>query len=104
MGVLDNGDRMIYTEKMKEAVHTVKPPHDFTIDIVEYDLKPPFLAIRFYESQWLHYNDNERLKCIMYLDAVKTILESHGVMVTLEPVIDVGDVIPNKKKVRGMKR
>jgi len=94
----------LYTPKMREEVHKVKIPHDFVIDIVEYDLKPSFLAIRFYESQWLHYNDSERLKCIMYLDAVKTLLESHGVMVTLEPVIDKGEVIPNRKKVRGIKR
>jgi hypothetical protein len=89
---------------MREAVHQIKAPHDFVIDIVEYDLNPKFLAVRFYESQWLHYNDSERLKCIMYLDTIKTLLESYGVMVTLEPVIDKGDVIPNKKKVRGIKR
>lgn len=93
----------LYTPQMKEALHKIKPPHDFSIDIVEYDLKPPFLAIRFYESQWLHYNDSERLRCIMYLDKVKTLLESYGVMVTLEPVIDDGIVVP-KKKVRGITR
>jgi len=91
----------IYTPKMKEAVRSIKIPHDFVIDIVEYNLDPSFLAIRFYESQWLHFNDAERLKCILYLDTIKTLLESHGVMVTLEPVIDKGDVIPNNKKVRG---
>lgn len=94
----------LYTDKMREDLRKIAVPHDFTIDIVEYNLKPSFLAVRFYESQWLHFNDRERLRCIMYLDAVKNMLESHGVMVTLEPVIDVGDVIPNKKKVRGIKR
>lgn len=93
----------LYTPQMREAVHQIKAPHDFTIDIFEYDLKPSFLAIRFYESQWVHYNDNERLRCIMYLDKIKTLLESYGVMVTLEPVIDDGKVIP-KKKVRGINR
>lgn len=94
----------LYTEKMREELRKIPVPHDFTIDIVEYNLKPSFLAVRFYESQWLHFNDRERLRCIMYLDAVKNMLESYGVMVTLEPVIDVGEVIPNKKKVRGIKR
>ena len=93
----------LYTPQMREAVHQVKPPHDFIIDIFEYDLQPSFLAIRFYESQWVHYNDSERLRCIMYLDKIKTLLESYGVMVTLEPVIDDVKVIP-KKKVRGIKR
>lgn len=95
----------LYTPKMREEMHKVPVPHDFTVDIIEYNLNPSFLAIRFYESQWLHYNDRERLRCIMYLDKIKTLLESYGVMVTLEPIIDQGEVIPNKKKkVRGIKR
>lgn len=80
---------MIYTPQMKEAVHQIPVPKDFSIDIVEYHLDPKFLGIRFYESQWKHYNDSERLKCIMYLDTIKTLLESYGVMVTLEPVSDI---------------
>jgi hypothetical protein len=86
---------VIYTPKMKEAVHAIPIPHDFAIDIVEYHLEPKFLAIRFYESQWMHYNDKERLKCILYLDRIKTLLESYGVMVTLEPV---SDILENKDK------
>lgn len=85
----------IYTPKMREEIRKYKPPHDFVIDIIEYDLNPKFLAIRFYESQWKRYNDAERLKCILYLDTIKTLLESYGVMVTLEPV---SDLLENKDK------
>jgi hypothetical protein len=80
---------MIYTPRMREDVRSVKIPNDFKIDIVEYDLEPKFIAIRFYESQWRHFNENERMKCIMYLDKIKMILEGYGVLVTLEPVSDI---------------
>lgn len=82
---------MLYTPKMKEEVRKHKPPHDFLVDIVEYNLNPKFIAVRFYESQWKRYNDSERLKCILYLDTVKSIIESHGVRVTLEPISDILD-------------
>jgi hypothetical protein len=34
-------------------------------------------------------NEKERLKCIMYLQMVKKIIQSHGIQVTLDPVYDV---------------
>lgn len=82
---------MLYTPKMREEVGRHRPPIDFMIDIVEYDLNPKFIGIRFYESQWKRYSDSERLKCILYLDTVKSIIESHGVRVTLEPISDILD-------------
>ena len=93
---------MIYTNQMRSAIKSIKPPHEFIIDIVEYDMKGhQFLSIRFYESQWEYYNEKERLDCILYLDKIKTILEKFNVRVTLEPVIDNGNNLPTKKKVRG---
>lgn len=93
---------MIYNYQMRQAVQSVKPPHEFIVDIVEYDMKGhQFIAIRFYESQWEYYNETERLHCTLYLDKIKTIIESFGVRVTLEPVIDTGNNLPTKKKVRG---
>lgn len=93
---------MIYTPEIKKAVRSIRAPHEFIIDIVEYDLKGhEFLGIRFYESQWEYYNEKERLACILYLDRVKSMIESFGVRVTLDPVIDTGNNLPTKKKVRG---
>lgn len=80
---------MIYTPKIKQEVHTIPVPSDFVMDVVEYDMYPPYIGLRFYESHWRHMNDAERLKCILYLQRVKKIIESHGIQVTLDPVYDV---------------
>lgn len=89
---------MIYTKQMRNAVHQIKPPNDFIVDVIEYELDPknPFIGLRFYEHQWNHYSDNERLKCIEYIGKIRNILTAFGVRVTLEPVIDTGDSLPEK--------
>lgn len=93
---------MIYTPQMKAAVKSLKAPHEFIVDIVEYDLKGhEFISLRFYESQWEYYSESERLKCILYISKIKKIIEGFGVRVTLEPVIDTGNNLPTKKKIRG---
>jgi len=93
---------MIYTREMQSVVKSIRAPHEFVVDIVEYDMKGhQFIGLRFYESQWEYYNENERLNCVLYLDKVKTIIERFGVRVTLEPVIDTGNNLPTKKKIRG---
>lgn len=80
---------MIYTPKIKQQVHSIPVPSDFVMDVVEYDMHPPYIGLRFYESHWRYFSDNERLKCIMYLQKVRKIIQSHGIQVTLDPVYDV---------------
>jgi hypothetical protein len=80
---------VIYTPNIKRQVQSVKVPSNFVMDIVEYEFKPPYIALRFYESHWRHMSDKERLKCISYMDKVKKIIESYGINVTLDPVYDV---------------
>lgn len=78
----------IYTPAIRAEVHAVRVPLDFVMDVVEYPFHPPFVGLRFYETQWKSYNDAERLKCINYLQRIKNIIEQNGVLVTLEPVSD----------------
>jgi len=80
---------MIYTPKIKSQVRSIPVPSDFVMDIVEYDMKPPYIGLRFYESHWRHMSEKERIKCIMYLQKVKTIIQGYGINVTLDPVYDV---------------
>ncbi len=91
---------MIYTEQVRRAVNSIKPPHEFIVDIVEYNLDPknPFIGLRFYESQWNYFSESERLRCISYLEKLKSILTGYGISATLEPVIDTGETIPEKFK------
>ncbi len=76
----------MYNIKMHNAFKTISVPHDFKLDIVDYDR---FLTLRFYESQWRHYTDKERFKCIQYLSKVKFVLESLGAIVALDPILDL---------------
>jgi hypothetical protein len=76
----------VYTMQMKKAVHSIKPPSNFHMDIVDYK---HFLAIQFYESHWRHMADSERLRCINYMTKVKTTLESFGAQVALDPILDI---------------
>jgi hypothetical protein len=80
---------MIYTPKIKAQVHSIPVPADFVMDVVEYDMRPPYIGLRFYESHWRHMSEKERLKCIMYLQKVRNIIQGHGINVTLDPVYDV---------------
>lgn len=80
---------MIYTPKIKAQVHSIKVPSDFVMDVVEYDMKPPYIGLRFYESHWRHMSEKERLRCIVYLQKVKAIIQGYGINVTLDPVYDV---------------
>lgn len=71
---------------MKKAFNSIPVPKDFNVHIVDYDT---FLTLRFYESQWRHYNEKERFKCAVYLLNVKSALEKLGARVALDPVLDL---------------
>lgn len=79
----------VYTPQMKHEIKALKVPADFVMDIVEYGFYPPYIGLRFYESHWRHMSEKERIRCVIYMQKVKKIIESHGVPVTLDPVYDV---------------
>jgi len=76
----------MYNLNMQKAFRSIPVPHDFNADILDYD---KFITIQFYESQWRHYTDAERFKCIQYLERVKKTLESLGAVVALDPILDL---------------
>lgn len=87
---------MIYTPKIKAQVHSIPIPSDFVMDVVEYDMHPPYIGLRFYESHWRHMTEKERLGCIVYLQKIKKIIQSNGIQVTLDPIYD----FPGGQKLR----
>lgn len=76
----------MYNEVMKRAFKSIPVPKNFNVHIVDYD---SFLTIRFYESQWRHYSEAERFKCVTYMLNVKQALEKLGARVALDPVLDL---------------
>ena len=76
---------MIYTPEVSMAVRSVKLPVDMSVDIVEYD---GYLGIRFYESEWQHISEPERMKMAMYFEAIRKIFKNAGIKSTLDPVYD----------------
>lgn len=76
----------MYTEVMRRAVRSIPAPKDFNMDIVDYD---HFLTVQFYESQWRHFTDKERLRCLLYMETVKKTLEKLGASVALDPILDI---------------
>jgi hypothetical protein len=70
---------------MRKAVRSIPAPKDFNMDIVDYD---HFLTIQFYESQWRHFTEKERLRCLLYMETVKKTLEKLGASVALDPILD----------------
>ena len=76
----------MYNAIMQRAFKSIPVPKDFKAAIVDYDT---FLTIRFYESQWRHYTEAERFKCVTYMLSVKQALEKLGARVALDPVLDL---------------
>lgn len=76
----------MYTKQMQQAFKSIPVPKDFKAHIVDYDT---FLVIRFYESQWRHYSESERLRCVQYMLNVRAALEKLGARVALDPVLDL---------------
>jgi hypothetical protein len=79
----------VYTPQIRSAVQSIKVPVDFVMDVVEYPFTPPYIGLRFYESHWKHLSESEKIKAIEYLQKIKSIIESHGINVTLDPVYDM---------------
>jgi len=80
-----------YTPEMKRLVKSLKVPHDFVMDIVEYDFgkgTEPYYGLRFYESHWRHLSESERMKCIDYMTKVRAVFKAYGYETTLDPVYD----------------
>lgn len=76
---------MIYTPEVSAAIRSIPMPVEMTVDIVDYNT---YLGIRFYESEWSHLSESERIKMAIYFQAVKKMLEKGGVKSTIDPIYD----------------
>lgn len=85
MGAPNNGGTVIYTPEVSAAIRSIPMPVEMSVDIVDYGT---YLGIRFYESEWSHLSESERMKMAIYFQAVKKMLERGGVSSTLDPIYD----------------
>lgn len=76
---------MIYTPMASAAVRSIPMPVDMDIDVVDMG---DYIALRFYEGQWAHISESERMKMAMYFQAVRKTLLQFGINSTLDPVYD----------------
>jgi hypothetical protein len=76
---------MIYTPEVAAVIRSIPVPVEMTIDIVDYG---DYLGIRFYESEWSHISEAERLKMAIYFQAIKKMLNRGGIQATLDPIYD----------------
>lgn len=76
---------MIYTPEVSMAIRSIKMPVEMTVDIVDFG---KYLGIRFYESEWEHINESERLRMAAYFELVRRTLKSVGIDSTLDPIYD----------------
>jgi len=72
---------VFYTPEMKRAIHNIKKPSMFIMDVVMY---PDFLALRLYEDNFLQFEGNKKEMVIDYVTRVKKLIESYGVRCELE--------------------
>jgi len=75
----------MYTENMRKAFHSIIPPNNFKIDILDND---SFLTIKLDERSFLPLTHDEKIEAVRYATQVKKALEMEGaiVLVTREPL------------------
>lgn len=70
----------MYTEAMRRAFHSVTPPKNFSLQIIDND---HFLTVKASEKQFMSLLDEEKRAAVEYMVRVKKALEDNGAMVLL---------------------
>ena len=75
----------MYTDLMKQAVHSIHAPKNFGVQIIDND---HFLTIKIDEKKFLHMLHDDKISALQYVVKLKKALEDSGaiVLVTREAV------------------
>jgi hypothetical protein len=75
----------MYTDSMRSAVHSITPPKNFGVTIIDND---SFLSIKLDERDFLHMVHDEKIQAVQYVAKIKDALEQNGaiVLVTREAI------------------
>jgi len=71
---------MTYTDQMARAFHSISPPQNFSVQIVDHE---HFLAVKADEKQFMRLLDREKREAVEYMVSVKKALEDNGAIVLL---------------------
>jgi len=70
----------MYTTNMRKAFHSVIPPKNFSLQIVDHD---NFLTVKASEDQFMRLPGEDRKIAVEYMIRVKKALEDNGAIVLL---------------------
>lgn len=70
----------MYTDAMKMAFHSIRPPKNFSLQIIDHD---HFLTVKASEKQFMNLLDEEKRHAVEYMVRVKKALEDNGAIVLL---------------------
>jgi len=68
----------VYTDSMKMAFHSIIPPKNFGINIID---NQHFLTIKLNEKDFYYLTHQEKLEVVQYIVTVKKALEENGAIV-----------------------
>lgn len=68
----------MYTDSMKMAFHSITPPKNFGINIIDNE---HFLTIKLNERDFIYLTHDEKLQVVQYIVSVKKALEENGAIV-----------------------
>ena len=79
------GQKIMYTNEMRRAVHSITPPKGFGIEIIDNE---HFLTVKLDERKFLHMGHDDKIAALQYVVKIKKALEINGaiVLVTREAV------------------
>jgi hypothetical protein len=68
----------MYTDAMKMAFHSIKPPKGFGVQLIDED---NFITIKAKEQVFMRLHDDEKRQAVEYMIRVKKALEDNGAIV-----------------------
>lgn len=70
----------MYTDKMRRAFHSILPPKNFNIEIIDNE---HFLTIRLNERAFINMHHDDKIMALQYVNNVKKALELEGAIVLI---------------------
>lgn len=70
----------MYTDAMKMAFHSIRPPKNFSLQIIDND---HFLTVKATEKDFMSLSLDDKYSAVEYMVKVKKALEDNGAIVLL---------------------